>query len=85
MNKKERILFAASTVGTILVIILASAQILGIMTWASNLYMPIIGLVLLCQTELNKDKNSSVSKICMVSAVIIFAVLLLNLILNMIV
>ena len=81
LTTKEKLLFAASTVGSIAVLVLASMQALGTWDFAYNLYMPVAGLVLLCQTELNKERSPQVSKICMISAVIIFAVLALNIIL----
>lgn len=81
MTKKEKLLFLASTVGSIAVIVLASLQALNIWPIAANLYLPIAGLVLLAQAELNREKNYSVSKICMWCAVAIFALLMINLIL----
>jgi len=81
LSTKEKILFGLSTAGTIVTIVLASLQTLNIWPQGRNLYLPMMGLVLLCQVELNKEKSPSVSKVCMVCAIVIFAVLMLNIIL----
>ena len=81
LTLKEKLLFGASTAGTVAVLVLTTMQVLGIWQGAADLYLPVTGLVLLCQTELNKEKNPSVSKVCMISAILIFAVLALNIIL----
>lgn len=81
LTAKEKILFGATTVGSIAVLVLASLQALNVWQAAYNLYLPVTGLVLLCQTELNKEKNPQLSRICMICAIIIFAILALNLIL----
>ncbi len=81
MSTKNKVLFIASTVGSVIALVLLGLQALNYWPAAHHLYLPVAGLVMLAQAELNKDNNSSLSRICMIGALIIFGILLLNLVL----
>jgi len=81
MSVKNKALFIASTVGVVIAVVLLGLQSLNIWPAAHHLYLPIAGLALLAQAEVNKENNSSISTFCMVGALVIFALLMLNLIL----
>ncbi|MDD3224968.1 MAG: hypothetical protein PHX70_09780 [Clostridium sp.] len=68
----EKVLYVLSSICSISIIILACMQILGIWKTASNVFAPLMGVLMLIQTIQNWKKNRSVAKVSLCAAILIF-------------
>lgn len=67
----EKVLSASSIICSIIIIIMICMQILGNWKTASNIFEPLLGVLMLIQTAQNWKKNKNVAKGSLCAAILI--------------
>lgn len=73
-KKKEKVLFIVSSICSISIIILVCMQFLGGWENATNLYQPLLGVLMLIQTIQNWKKSKVVAIMSLCATIFIFIV-----------
>lgn len=75
----EKVLFVISNICSISIIILVCMQISGAWKTATNVFEPLLGVLMLIQTIQNWKKNKKVAIISLCAAILLFVSSILNL------
>jgi len=71
---KEKVLMVLITTFSLIVIVLAMTQVLGLWNDATYVYVPLMGVVMVLQAIQNWKRNRVVSIFSLVAALFVFAV-----------